>query len=250
MTTRLLLILLLAAASLSAQAQPSDLLQGVKTSLENYSIGQSVEFTFAIKNDTDKPITYTFPSASQFDLWITLAGQEIYTLSKHQVSAQVITTLTLEPDEVKNYTYTWDQKDNSGKDVGPGTYTVCAQLTPNENEPPAVGAKFTIGKKTAALVPLTVSEIVKRVNELEGRRVRIDGTFKGFQPDPNDPNIKNGPPITRSDWAVCDSTGCMYVTGPVALDTEKDVGSKISVIGKVKMTDKGQIYLVFESATY
>lgn len=241
---------LLSAVSVEAQSYSADLLQGVKATDRSYEIGQSVEFMFAIKNATDKPVTYTFPSAGQFDLWITLAGQEIFTLSKHQVSAQVITTLNLQPDEVKHYTYTWDQKDNSGKDVGPGTYTVFAQLTPSENKPPAVVNKFTIGKKTAALVPLAISEVVKRVKELEDRRVQIKGAFRGFQPDASDSNTKNGPPVTRSDWAVCDSTGCIYVTGPVALDPEKDIDAKISVIGKVKKTDKGQVYLVLESATY
>ncbi|MEN6356236.1 MAG: BsuPI-related putative proteinase inhibitor [Armatimonadota bacterium] len=243
-------ILVLGSASIPAhEPNPGGLLQGVKTSTENNALGAPVEFTFAVRNATDIPITYTFPSSKQFDMWITLAGHEIFTLSKNQVYLQMVTTLTLDPGETRNFTATWDQKDDSGKEVGPGTYKVSAQLTPRGDKPPAVSAKFAIGKKTAALVPLTVKEVVKRAKEMESRMVQITGTFRGFQPDPNDQNTKGGPPVTRSDWAICDSTGCIYVTGKVALDPEKDIDTKISVTGRVNKTNKGQVYLVLESAT-
>ncbi|MCE5324101.1 hypothetical protein LLG46_12415 [bacterium] len=231
------------------EAYPSGLLQGVKTSADSYAVSAPVEFTFVVRNTTDKPITYTFPSSKQFDLWITLSDREIYTLSKHRVYLQMLTSLTLQPDEVKTFTATWDQKDDKGKAVGPGTYAVSVQLTPNGDKPPAVSVKFTVDEKTPALVPLTVKEVVKRVKEFEGRRVRIDGTYRGFRPDPNDANTKNGPPVTRSDWAVCDSTGCIYVTGRAELDPENDIGKKISVTGRVKKTEKGQVYLVLDSIT-
>jgi hypothetical protein len=240
----------LGSASIPAhEANPSDLLQGVKTSAESYGLGAPVEFTFAVRNTTDKPVTYTFSSSRQFDLWITLAGREIFNLSKNRVYLQMITTFTLQPDETKSFTAIWDQKDDSGKDVGPGTYTVSAQLTPQDGKPPSVSAKFSIGKKTAALVPLTVKDVISRAKELDGRKVRIDGVYRGFEPDPNDPNTKGGPPVTRSDWALCDPTGCIYVTGKVALDPEKGIGTKISITGKVRKTDNGQVYLALESAT-
>lgn len=242
--------ILLSSASIPSHELCADgLLQGVKASADNYALGKPVELTFAIRNTTDKPITYTFSSGKQFDLWITLADSQIYTLSKNRVYLQMVTTLTLQPDETKNFTATWDQKDDSGKEVGPGSYIVKAQLIPQGRKLPAVSAAFTIGKKTAALVPLTVKEVIQRAKELDNRRVLIDCTFKGYRPDPNDPNIKSGPPVTRSDWAICDSTGCMYVTGRIELDPEKDIDKEISVTGKVKSTDKGQVYLIVENVS-
>jgi hypothetical protein len=40
----------------------------------------------------------------------------------------------------------------------------------------------------------------------------------------------------------------MYVTGSVNLDPQRDVGVRITVTGKVQRTDKGQVYIVLDSA--
>ena len=95
---------------------------------------------------------------------------------------------------------------------------------------------------------MTIAEAIKNGTSMNGRIVTIDATYRGYQPM-SDPNIRDGPPITKSDWAIGDSTGCMYVTGTINLDPEKDIGTKIVVTGILRKTPNGQVYLVLKMMT-
>ncbi len=227
----------------------SPLLQGLKTEEARYDIGQQVQFTYAIRNRSDKPIIYTFPNSKHFDLWIERGGKEIYRLSTGKMYAQMITTLTLQPGETKSFQVTWNQKDNDGETVGPGVYTAYAQLTPMRDAPPATSTKFEIGTVRPALVPVTVREAVQRVDQLRGRKVIIAAIYRGTEPDPADPNCKPGPPVTKDDWVIADHTGCLYVNGVAELDPKKNLGARVNVTGELRKTAKGQVYLVLEGAT-
>lgn len=53
------------------------------------------------------------------------------------------------------------------------------------------------------------------------------------------------PPITRSDWAVKDETGAIYVTGLQAnnLNSIKDVGYPLKVLGILRVNTTGIPYI-------
>ena len=241
------LIMLIALPGHGQQAG-GDMIQGVKAEQQSYALGEPVKFVFVVRNRGTAPITYTFPSSKLFDIWVKLGDTEVYRWSKGRMFLTVITTFKLDPGETREFTAQWNQKDMSGKDVGPGVYEIHAQIQPSRNKPPETKAKVKVGVTSVAVVPVTVAESIRRADELSGRRVQISATYRGFQPNPGDPNTKDGPPVTRSDWAICDTTGCMYVTGPINLDPDKDNGKHVSVIGKLHKTPKGQGYLVLESA--
>ncbi len=122
-------------------------------------------------------------------------------------------------------------------------------MTPSGKRPSYTKGKVVIGGKAAALAPVTIKQAISLASQAPNSRVMICATYKGWSPNPNDPNTKAGPPVTRSDWAICDGTGCMYVVGAIDLSPSKDIGAQVSVIGRLKKTDKGQVYLVLESAT-
>lgn len=231
------------------QASSGNLLQGVKSEQASYALGETVKFVYAVRNRSDAPITYQFTSSKLYDLWVKIGDTEVYRWSKGKMFLTVMTTLKLDPSETREFKAEWDQKDNSGKDVGPGVYDVYAQLQPYQDRPPVVKAKVKIGKTSVAIVSVTVAEAVRRGDELLGHQVSILATYRGFQPDPSDANTKNGPPVTRSDWAICDSTGCLYVTGATNLNPDKDIGAKVFVVGKVRKTPRGQVYLTLDSVT-
>ncbi len=225
-----------------------NIVQGVISDKKSYPLGAPVNITYAIRNQGNEPIKYDFPSAKQFDFWIMRGETEIYRFSKHQVYAQVLTTLTLQPNEVKRYEATWNQIDDQGNPIGPGTYCICAQLTPSSNQPPPVKTQIFIGTTGAAVVTLAnIREAIRNASSLVGKTVYIRATYHGFQPTPGDPNTSAGPPVTRSDWVICDSTGCMYVTGTTTLDPQKDIGAQVNLTGKLQRTKKGQVYLVVVS---
>ncbi len=243
-------IFLIAIISLAGtgSAQQS-VMQGLRTDKPSYGLGETVSFEYAIRNDTNQVLKYSFTSGKQFDLWVLCDGGECYRLSKHMFYTQALTSLTLGPGDTKTYCARWDQKDNSGKQVGPGTFTVYAQLTPSDNAPPATSTRVQIGTKTAALVPVTIKQAITTFDALAGKMVVISAVYRGFQPNPKDSNVHDGPPETNQDWAVCDDTRCMYVVGKNPLDSTKDRGVAITVIGKLKKSAKGQVYMILQSAT-
>lgn len=223
--------------------------QGLRTDKPSYGLGETVGFEYAIRNDTNQALRYSFTSGKQFDLWVLCDGGECYRLSKHMFYSQALTSLTLGPGDTKTYRAGWDQKDNSGKQVGPGTFTVYAQLTPSDNAPQPTSARVQIGTKTAALVPVTIKQGIAAFDALDGKMVVVSAVYRGFEPNPKDSNTKDGPPETSRDWAICDDTGCMYVVGKNPLDPVKDRGTAITVICKLKKSAKGQVYMTPQSAT-
>ena len=233
-----------------AAGQPAvceGVLQGAKPGQSVYPLGEPVDLVYAVRNPCDQPVIYTFSSAKQFDFWVKRGGVEIFRYSRGMMYAQVITSLALQPGETKNFEARWNQKDNKGNDVGPGVYEVYAQLTPMKNAPPAVKTQVRLGNVMMAVAQMTVREAIAHIGGLAGRKVQISGTYRGWQSNGGEANTKGGPPVTRSDWVICDATGCMYVTGPSNLDPLRDVGARITVVGKVEKTAKGQVYMVLDS---
>ncbi|OFX15574.1 MAG: hypothetical protein A2Z18_09980, partial [Armatimonadetes bacterium RBG_16_58_9] len=226
-----------------AAQEAGDLLQGVRAAKDAHKLGEPVDVEYSIKNRGDTACTFHFRSSKEFDVWVTHAGKEVFRLSRGKVYAAMLHNLTLNPNQTKSYTARWDQKDLDGNQVGPGAYKVYAQLAADKDAPPPTATYVYLGRSKVALVPVTIKEAVSRSKELLGKRIMIEGVYRGWKPDMKDPNCKDGPPVTRGDWAVSDETGCIYVTGAVDLDPAKDVGTKITVVGKLSKTSKGQLYI-------
>lgn len=225
-----------------------NLLHGVIADKERYAQGAPVKITYAIRNQGAAPLTYNFSSGKLFDVWVRRGDAEVWRHSRGQVYTQAVTSITLQPNETRRFEVTWDQKDNDGKAVGPGTYELNAQLTPSSGAPPPVTCMIQVGTVGPAAVPLpNIREGVRNAAAFEGKTVYVTATYRGWRPSPNDANTRQGPPVTRSDWAICDSTGCMYVTGGGSLDPDRDFGSQVKVTGKLQKTPNGQVYLMFAS---
>lgn len=243
---------LLAGACLAQQLAPCDgLSQGVRAEKPVYEIGEPTNLQFAVLNTSGSPIVFNFPTGKQFDIWISRGDGEIFRASKGRAYPQAATSLMIRPGEMKTFCAQWNQVDqNTGKQVGPGVYTIYAQLTSNDkNPPPVTTGKVQIGMASAALVPITVCEAINNAQQLLGRRVMINATYRGSAPDASSQNTAAGPPVTRSDWAICDRTGCMYVTGAITLDPARDAGTPIAVAGRIARTEQGQVYVILLSAT-
>lgn len=244
-------ISVLSAGACLAQLSPCDgLSQGVRTGKPVYDLGEPLTFQYAIRNDTSSPAVLTFPSGKQFDIWVTQGDGDLFRASKGRVYTQAQTRLVLQPGETKTFCAQWNQMDmNTGKQVGPGAYMVYAQLTTEKTQPPVTSARFQIGMASAAMVPITICEAISYAAQSVGRKVMIVATYRGAGPDPNVPNTKSGPPVTPNDWVICDATGCMYVTGAITLYPVKDIGTTMTVVGRIAKTDSGQVYLILLSAT-
>ncbi len=97
-----LVVLLLVA--LAAGGAWGELVQGVKCEKPGYGLGEKVAINYSIHNDGSAPLVYNFPTAKQFDVWVTRGDDvELFRLSKNKVYAQVLTSICLAPGETKAF---------------------------------------------------------------------------------------------------------------------------------------------------
>lgn len=215
----------------------------VTTDKKDYGLGASVKITFTVENRSKQDIALRFPTGQHFDIWIVKDGKEVWRSSHGRVFTQAFNTMVLKAGETKTFEDTWQQVDNNGKQVPPGAYDVFASLTDMNTGITPVKTSIRVGTSRSAITQTSLSRIVRNINAIVGRNVSITGTYRGWQPDKTSPACKPGPPVSRSDWAVSDRTGCIFVHGKSSLDPKSDYGKVITVIGIVKKTASGQPYI-------
>lgn len=66
-----------------------------------------LDIQYKITNDIGKPVTYSFPSSKQFDLWIVCNGKEVFRESNGKTYTQSATSFTLKPGESKAFNVSW-----------------------------------------------------------------------------------------------------------------------------------------------
>lgn len=218
-------------------------LGGVRTDKTSYALGEVVKISFIIENRSDQEITLGFSSGQQYDIWVNGPSGEVWRWSRGKVFTQALTSITLKPRERKTFQETWSQMNNAGEQVGPGSYTLFAQLTTFPPRPNPVKTTFTAGTAKAVVAPTTVSGITDNLNKSLGQLVQLSGTYLGWKPDPDSPNCRPGPPVMRTDWAISDNTGCIFITGQNRLHPTDDIGRQVTVSGYVRKTEKGQPYI-------
>ena len=94
----------------------------------------------------------------------------------------------------------------------------------------------SVEKKGSKELPVRVkiNKIKRDPLKYQGRLLIIEGEYRGWRGETENPLI------TRSDWAIRDETGTIYVTGKSpGLDPHRDVGKGIVVTGTLHL--KGEI---------
>lgn len=89
--------------------------------------GQPIEMTLTLINCDLEPVTRSFKDAQRYDFMVSdEGGAEVWRWSADQAFAQVTGEETFQPGQKVTYSETWDQTDNEGQSVPPGTYQVTA----------------------------------------------------------------------------------------------------------------------------
>jgi hypothetical protein len=86
---------------------------------------------------------------------------------------------------------------------------------------------------------VAIASIWQNPGAWEGRKIFLEVKFLGWKGGARHPGI------TKSDWAIEDGTGAIYVTGrrPPGLDPLADVGRRLQVWGTVKVNPRGVPYI-------
>ena len=77
-----------------------------------------------------------------------------------------------------------------------------------------------------------MAQILEQPTRFESTTVTLTGAFQGWRGP-----CRQGPPVSRSDWMLTGTSGCLYVSGPVpdGLNPAKPAGEKIAVTGIVRL---------------
>ena len=97
-----------------------------------------------------------------------------------------------------------------------------------------------------------VASIVANPHSYEGQRVTVVGYYRGWDLLRE---AGTGPPVTRSDWVIKDTSGAIYVSarsgrqGLGSLDpaSRNDAGAILKLVGLVHVSAEGQPYIDAES---
>jgi hypothetical protein len=77
-----------------------------------------------------------------------------------------------------------------------------------------------------------ISQIFADPHRFNLKSVNIKGVFQGWRGP-----CRSGPPVSRSDWMITGTSGCLYVNGPVpaGLNPAEPFGEKITVTGVIRL---------------
>jgi len=101
----------------------------VSTNKTNYSPGEKVKISIKATNNSKEEISTYYSSSQKYDLVITdKNGKEIWRWSHGKMFLMAIYPFRLKPKESIKFNYTWDQRDNSGRQVKAGEYHIKGEL--------------------------------------------------------------------------------------------------------------------------
>lgn len=96
------------------------------TDKSTYRLGEEVLITLIKTNITRSPITLRYSTAQRFDFIIrrSQTGREVWRWSRGRSFAQVTSQVILRPGESQVFRARWDQTNNQGRLVEPGTFII------------------------------------------------------------------------------------------------------------------------------
>lgn len=108
----------------------SDQTGTITTDKASYPPGQTVAITFTVANPTKTAATYNFPTGQKFDISVLdTKGNTLWQWSRGQTFTPGLSRVSLAPGQKLTFHTLWNGRDESGKPVAPGLYTVNAHLT-------------------------------------------------------------------------------------------------------------------------
>lgn len=128
----------------SQQNDIASLVTGIEVEKQHIKQGESVSLRITLLNPTNQAITVPFPAAGHWLPYFTVTdknGNEIWDSLYGMVFTMQYTEGTLKPGETWTHSIIWDGRDNNGKLVPAGEYSVTA-----------VGCEFGDKKSTARIL--------------------------------------------------------------------------------------------------
>ena len=107
-------------------------LQAINYSLEvmeQASYGETVRMKLTLRNDSDNPVSFSLGGRPPYDFVVsTPDGEQVWHWKCGKITNLPLDSESLEPGEELEFVGEWEQVDNRGEPVPPGTYLVRAVL--------------------------------------------------------------------------------------------------------------------------
>lgn len=101
----------------------------IATDKNVYKLGETVKMTVKLTNNSSEAISTYFPSGQKYDLTVLCVKKLVrWKWSRGKMFTMAIQPLLLQPGKSISYAWTWDQKENGGRPVPPGTYYVVGEI--------------------------------------------------------------------------------------------------------------------------
>lgn len=104
---------------------PMDLNTELVCDKKVYKRGEKIRLIIKARNDGKKPVILPLPTAKQYDFTVrNKDGELVWQWSNRKFFINMLQSMIFALREEKVYTQEWNMKDNSGKAIPAGTYTV------------------------------------------------------------------------------------------------------------------------------
>ncbi|MGG1599395.1 MULTISPECIES: BsuPI-related putative proteinase inhibitor [Paenibacillus] len=102
------------------------------TTLEAKQEGDRMKFSFSVRNTSGKDLQISYSSGQKYDIYVyNEANEEIYRWSVNKAFTQALIVSSLKKADTLSFTEVWDLKDNQGKRVPKGRYTIQVRVMLN-----------------------------------------------------------------------------------------------------------------------
>jgi hypothetical protein len=90
----------------------------------------------------------------------------------------------------------------------------------------------------------SIDDLMASPRSYINKEITLEGLYRARLAERGDPLVEGGPPTSRSDWILQDTTGSIYVAGSGALIlSDGDINQRVRVKGLVRMNPEGRLYL-------
>lgn len=122
--------------------------------------------------------------------------------------------------------------------LGSGLALLCTLLTACVPAEPQPAAKTTLRSDQAQIGTIRATPAA-----YAGKNLEFKANFRGWSG-----SCAGAPPVARGDWMVEDSSGCLYVHGPLppGLDPARPANQPLQLRGHIQTDRSGQPYFELE----
>ena len=171
----------------------------VTTDQPAYPVGTPVTFTLAVTNPSPAPVTVGVGAMVRDFAVRDAGGAEIWRWTHGKVFTRILLLCTLAPGETAVLAEQWDQRDNEGRQVPPGGYSVVAELATPGQRPAASPAQFTITQTPPTSTPAQPAGRGEQILLYPGCN-NVSSTWPDGTPTPTVAGATTPPGVVVAAW--------------------------------------------------